>query len=66
MQARMVTKQDGSQVPFSDQILLKYLEEKLYGLNKEYMNLDLIVGKVKQGIYNGKSLLEPSHIRLLH
>ena len=59
---RMVTRQDGSQVPFSDQILLKYLANKLEGLNRKYINLDLIVGKVKQGIYNGKSLLDPSLI----
>ena len=49
----MVTRQDGSQVPFSDQMLYDFLGDKLEGLNKQFMDLDLIVNKVKQGIYNG-------------
>ena len=59
--ARMVTRQDGSQVPFSDLTLTQYLEDKLEGLNKQYMDLSLIVNKVKQGIYNGKC--KTSHCR---
>lgn len=50
----MVTKQDGSKVPFADEILQKYIDSKLEGLNRTFMNVDIIIGKVKQGIYNGK------------
>ena len=31
---RMVTRQDGSQVEFSEKILDEYLQDKLEGLNK--------------------------------
>ena len=44
---RMVTRCDGTQVPFSVEMLYEFLSDKLEGLNKEYMNLDLIVNKVK-------------------
>ena len=40
-------------MPFSDQMLYDFLGDKLEGLNKQFMDLDLIVNKVKQGIYNG-------------
>lgn len=53
---RMVTKQDGSQVPFSEQTLRAYLEVQLAGLNSEYISIDIIIGKVISGLYNGKSL----------
>ena len=49
----MVTRQDGTQVEFKDEILKQYIENKVDGLNKQYMNVDIIIGKVKQGIYNG-------------
>ena len=42
-------------MPFSEDTLNKYIEEKLEGLNRQYINVDLIVGKVTQGIYNGKN-----------
>ena len=54
---RLVTKQDGSQVPFSEQTLRTYLEEHLQGLNTEYISVDIIVGKVNSGLYNGKSFV---------
>ena len=60
--ARMVTRQDGSQVPFSDLTLTQFLEDKLEGLNKQYMDLSLIVNKVKQGIYNGKFKTSPGSL----
>ena len=53
---KMVTKQDGSKVPYKEQILISYLESKLDGLNQSYINLSIIVAKVTQGIYNGKSI----------
>ncbi len=52
---RLVVKQDGSQVPFSEQILRADLERKLEGLNREYISVDIIVSKVASGLYNGKS-----------
>ena len=54
--AKMVTKQDGSKVPYKEQTLYSYLETKLEGLNRSYMNLNIIIAKVTQGIYNGKSI----------
>ena len=44
---RMVTRCDGTQVPFSDEMLYEFLSDKLEGLNKQYIELDLIVNKVK-------------------
>ena len=44
---RMVTRCDGTQVPFSDEMLYGFLSDKLEGLNKQYIELDLIVNKVK-------------------
>lgn len=51
---RMVTKLDGTQVPFEKSKLKAYLAGFLDGLNKEFLNLDIVVEKVASGLYNGK------------
>jgi len=56
----MVTKQDGTQSEYKDEILKQYIENKVDGLNKQYMNVDIIIGKVAQGIYNGVTTTEIS------
>lgn len=53
----MVTKLDGSKEPFEPTELRTFLEKHLSGLNKEFMNLEIIVDKVQKGIYNGKPFL---------
>ena len=52
--SRLVTKQDGTKVPFSDQILKEYLQARLEGLNQDYLQIDIILKKVSEGLYNGK------------
>ena len=51
---RLVTKSDGSKVPFSDEHLKTALREQLQGLS-ELINVDIILSKVSSGLYNGKS-----------
>ena len=51
---RMVTKADGSKVPFSDDHLRASLSAQLDGLNSDYINIDIILQKVSSGLYNGK------------
>ena len=63
---RLVSKSDGSKVPFSEQHLRAALEAELVGLNNEYINLDIILQKVSSGLYNGKSLhLKPPQTSLV-
>ena len=51
---RMVTKEDGTKVPFSEATLLKSLDSQLEGLNQEFISRDIIMAKVSSGLYNGK------------
>lgn len=53
--AKMIKKIDGTQEPFENEALKAHLSKYLDGLNKDYLNLDIIVEKVAKGIYNGKS-----------
>lgn len=57
---RLVTKSDGSKVPFSEDHLRKCLETQMQGLNREYLNLEIILQKVNAGLYNGKCLPMPT------
>ena len=43
---RMVTKQDGSKVPFSEAHLRQSLHKQIEGLNNKFINLDIIISKV--------------------
>ena len=52
---RLITKQDGTKIPFEKDQLKKHLQSFLKGLNEKYINLDIVVEKVASGIYNGKS-----------
>ena len=51
---RMVTKDDGSKQPYSEEHLRAALDSQLEGLNRDYMNVDIILQKVSSGLYNGK------------
>ena len=51
---RMVTKSDGTKVPFSEAHFRESLQAHVEGLNQEYVNTDIIVSKVNSGLYNGK------------
>ena len=51
---RLVERQDGTKVPYSEDKLKAALESKLEGLNREYVKLDIILAKVGSGLYNGK------------
>jgi len=67
---KMITKIDGSKVVFDKATLKAYLARYLDGLNTDYINLDPIVEKVANGIYNGKSKIPRGPLRhpqsLLH
>ena len=54
---RLVTKLDGTKVPFSEEKLRTSLNAQLEGLNIEFINIDIIMTKVSSGLYNGKSML---------
>ena len=54
---RLVTKLDGTKVPFSEEKLRTSLNAQLDGLNIEFINIDIIMTKVSSGLYNGKSML---------
>lgn len=51
---KMVTKRDGSQQPFSTEHLTKSLTSMCEGLDMNYINIDIIVGKVTMGLPQGK------------
>ena len=51
---RMITKADGSKVPFSEENLRASLSAQLHGLNVDFINIDIIMQKVSSGLYNGK------------
>ena len=51
---RLVTKTDGSQVPYSEAVLRTALNRQITGLNQDYLDIDIILSKVNSGLYNGK------------
>ena len=51
---KTVTKRDGSSEPFSAEELTSHLKSMCGGLNMEYVNIDIIVGKVSKGLPQGK------------
>lgn len=51
---RLITKNDGSKVPYQASILRESLQCKLDGLNQEFIDIDIILNKVASGLYNGK------------
>ena len=53
---RLITKLDGSKVPYAENHLRASLNKHVNGLNMDYINLDIIIQKVSSGLYNGKSL----------
>ena len=60
---RLVTCKDGTKEPYSETNLRASLDRQLEGLNKDYLNLDIIMTKVSSGLYNGKpSFLSPSQV----
>ncbi|OMJ90074.1 hypothetical protein SteCoe_7656 [Stentor coeruleus] len=50
---RYVTKRDGSRQPINPIKIRHRLGRLLDGLSEQYINLDIIVKKVSEGIYNG-------------
>lgn len=50
---KMVTKRDGSLEPFSKDELTKHLSMMCDGLNKDHINIDVVVGKVMMGLPKG-------------
>ena len=54
---RLVTKSDGSKVPFSEEHLRSALNAQLSNLDSEHISVDIIINKVSSGLYNGKFFL---------
>ena len=52
---RLITKPDGSKVPYAEKHLRQSFSKHVNGLNMDYINLDIIIQKVSSGLYNGKS-----------
>ena len=50
---KMVVKADGSQEPFNVDKLRAHLNQLLHDLNKEYINLEIIISKVIAGLPSG-------------
>lgn len=48
-----VTTRGGRNEPLDISIIRRRLEDLSFGLNLQYVNLDLVVLKVEQGIYDG-------------
>jgi len=51
---KYVVKRDGRHEPLDLAKLRRRFEEKSEGLNMEYINFDVIVAKLAEGIYQGK------------
>jgi transcriptional regulator NrdR family protein len=51
---KMVTKRDGTQEPYSTEELTKSLSSMCDGFDMNYINVDIIVGKVSMGLPQGK------------
>ena len=60
---KMVTKRDGSLEPFSKDELTKHLSQMCDGLNKDHLNVEIVVGKVMMGLPKGKY---PANLKLTH
>lgn len=56
-QLRVVVR-DGSLEPLNIAIVRKRIEGLCFGLNLEYVNLDLIVEKVRQGVHDKITTVE--------
>ena len=54
MNVRLISKRDGSKMPFDEQILRDYLMNHTEGLNQDFIDIDVIIKKVSSGLYNGK------------
>jgi len=50
---KMVTKRDGSLEPFAKDELTKHLSQMCDGLNKDHLNVEIVVGKVMMGLPKG-------------
>jgi ribonucleotide reductase alpha subunit len=50
---KFVVKRDGTQAEIKQQRIRERLEGLCGGLNMDYLNLDVVTGKVYAGIYNG-------------
>ncbi len=51
---KYVTKRNGSMQPIDKEKIRKRLQAHSHGLNLNYINFDVIVKKVYDGIYTGK------------
>jgi hypothetical protein len=56
-----IVKRDGSKVAYDAAILRSFLTNHLQGLNQDFIDLDIITGKVSSGMCNGKSPPTPPH-----
>ncbi len=54
---KFVIKRDGTQAEIKQDRIKERLQGLVQGLNKDYINLDIICEKVFKGIYSGKSIL---------
>jgi len=59
---RLVTCKDGTKEPYSETNLRASLDRQLEGLNKDYLNLDIIMTKVSSGLYNGVTTKEITNL----
>lgn len=59
---RMVTKDDGTKVPFSEEHLRNSLSIQLEGLNRDLLNVNIILSKVSSGLYNGVTTKEITNL----
>jgi transcriptional regulator NrdR family protein len=50
-----VIKRNGSQQPIDIEKIRNRFVNKAYGLNMNYINFDVIVNKVSEGIYSGNN-----------
>jgi ribonucleoside-diphosphate reductase subunit M1 len=53
---KIVIKRDGTSQPVDQYKIRKRLVNKSHGLNEKFINFDVIVNKVYNGIYSGKAL----------
>lgn len=50
---KFVIKRDGTKAEIKQQRIRERLQGLCAGLNMDYLNLDVVTGKVYAGIYNG-------------
>lgn len=53
---KVVTKRDGTTQPVDQYKIRKRLVNKSHGLNEKFINFEVIVNKVYNGIYSGKDI----------